>query len=525
MRIQNLIESYGCAGYLKCLRRRYRTGRLTWPRFALTAARVYLEDNKPKRTRALLDTLDPNQLTIHEDDRYQDLLSRLAKPAPLPGADCSVNMITKNESETIEAALDSADTVADEIVVCDTGSEDDTREKARLYGTVIVRDEWRGDFSRARNRAIDASTCAWILWMDADDRLEQASAEGLAAIWRSGPPQGVAVCVANRIKNAPPVQFLQVRLFPRRDDVRFERAIHEQIMFGLHRAGIPFTRCEHIRIVHTGYQDPREYRRKMRRNQELVARELEKNPGDPALMLALADGYSSLRQTDEAVRAYKQLCESEAAFTQTPDAYIQAHVNIGTLEMARANLHEAKRYLYRSLYLDPKRLESFYYLGRLLLKEGNEEQAAGFFVRAAGPLPGLRMTASNNVMVRLESIYYLSELLLKWQKHDELQDLLASALDQYPMVPRFYTQLARSLFTQHRHKDAAAMFLRSIALCSQKNDEAYCGAAEIFRLHGDLDAAGRYLHAALANGGNTRKIQPLIARLRASRRALVPICK
>ena len=521
--MQTLLETYGAKGYLACLRNRYRAGNYTWPQYALRAAAAYLIDKKPKRAQALINTLDAKQLTIKEDAAYAGIIRQINSCAPLPYSDCSLNIIAKNESENIAAALDSADSYFDEIVICDTGSQDDTCEQAKLYGTVITRDAWHNDFSRARNKAIDNSSCAWIFWMDADDRIDTATFDALVPIWRAGPRRAIAVCVRNQIGGSAPVDFLQVRLFPRRDDIRFERKIHEQIMFSAVRAGIEFANVEAVRVIHAGYHNANDYQDKIKRNQRLIKEELARTPSDPSLLLALADGYATLGDIDSATETYRQLCDDERAFETNADAFVQAHINLGLLEFRRRNMYEAKRYLYRSLYCDSARIEAFYLLGRICLSGNDEKEAAEFFIRASGPKPRLRMTAVNNTMVRLESLYYLSELLLKWGNYREMEDLLTSALVQYPMVPRFYTQLGKSMFMRRAYKDAATMFMQSISLCPAKNDEAYIGIAEIYSAIGDYDSAFNYLNAALSNGGNPARIHKLRKKIILAQREISPV--
>jgi len=493
MDIADLMKKYGARTYLSGLRRRYLQGHYTWIRFALNAGAAYCADNKPKRARALLDTLEPHMLDQVQLEAYRRIRLRVASCAAAGGHDCSINIIAKNESAHIAAALDSVDAVADEIVICDTGSDDDTVAKARLYGAVIVLEKWRDDFSLARNAAIEVSTCAWILWMDADDRLEDDCATELISLVRSSEPRGIALRVSNQMAGSPPVDFIQVRLFPRRSDIRFERSIHEQIMFSLHRAHIPCSRCDSVRIRHIGYTNPQVYAQKLRRNRALITRELNKNPGDPSLTLALADTCLGLGETEKALQAYRRICADSSAFELTTDIFVQAHVNIALLELKRNNHREAKRYLYRSLYLDPSRIEASYYLARLLLKEGEDKKAADFLVRAAGTIPPVRMTAVNNTMVRLQALYYLAELLLKWGHYQEAEGLLKAALVQYPLVPQFYSQIGKSLLARKRLKEAAAFFIQSINLCPRDNDEAYAGMAEIYTAIGKTSATQAFL--------------------------------
>lgn len=89
-----------------------------------------------------------------------------------PRARIVAAMIAKDEGRFIQGAVRSALRLCDAVVVYDTGSSDDTVEKARSAGATVVEGEWRQDFAWARNQAIDAAGEAdWILSLDADERL------------------------------------------------------------------------------------------------------------------------------------------------------------------------------------------------------------------------------------------------------------------------------------------------------------------------------------------------------------------
>jgi len=88
----------------------------------------------------------------------------------------SVIIITMNESRHIGACLDSV-AFADEIVVVDSGSTDDTREIAEARGARVQRTaDWPG-FGPQKNRALDLATCDWVLSVDADERVPAELAE------------------------------------------------------------------------------------------------------------------------------------------------------------------------------------------------------------------------------------------------------------------------------------------------------------------------------------------------------------
>jgi len=85
----------------------------------------------------------------------------------------SVSIIARNEAESIARCLQSVQG-ADEIVVCDTGSEDRTVEIAKEHGAAVFTDyQWNDDFSAARNHCRQKCTGDWILTIDCDNRLVQ----------------------------------------------------------------------------------------------------------------------------------------------------------------------------------------------------------------------------------------------------------------------------------------------------------------------------------------------------------------
>ncbi|MEW5902976.1 MAG: glycosyltransferase family 2 protein [Pseudomonadota bacterium] len=101
-------------------------------------------------------------------------------------ATLSVILITKNEAANIRACLESV-AWADERIVVDSGSSDDTVAIARSMGAHVYEHDWRG-FGPQKNRALGYATGDWVFSIDADERvtpelrteLEQAMREGEA---------------------------------------------------------------------------------------------------------------------------------------------------------------------------------------------------------------------------------------------------------------------------------------------------------------------------------------------------------
>jgi glycosyltransferase involved in cell wall biosynthesis len=95
-----------------------------------------------------------------------------ASPEANMGGGLSVAIIARNEAHAIRACLESI-AWADEIVVLDSGSTDATVEICRAFGAKVEITDWPG-YGAQKNRAIGRCCGAWILSLDADERVSPA---------------------------------------------------------------------------------------------------------------------------------------------------------------------------------------------------------------------------------------------------------------------------------------------------------------------------------------------------------------
>ena len=84
-------------------------------------------------------------------------------------ANISLCMIVRDEHEVLARCLSSVCDAVDEIVIVDTGSQDDTRDIALRYTDKVYEFKWQDDFAAARNYAFDMAHGDYLMWLDADD--------------------------------------------------------------------------------------------------------------------------------------------------------------------------------------------------------------------------------------------------------------------------------------------------------------------------------------------------------------------
>jgi hypothetical protein len=188
----------------------------------------------------------------------------------------SATLIVRDESAVIEDCLRSLADRVDEIVLVDTGSRDDTVEKARSFPVSLYHFAWTDDFSAARNYAIARATGDWILYIDADERL----------IVPAGEPLDVLVSdqtkAAWKLRLHPRVgwtAYAELRLFRNDPRIRFRGVIHERVQEDVNsvcRSDGLAIGLSSIALQHVGYEG--DQRHKLGRNIPLLRAYLEHEP-------------------------------------------------------------------------------------------------------------------------------------------------------------------------------------------------------------------------------------------------------
>ncbi|MBO7747240.1 glycosyltransferase [Paenibacillus sp. MWE-103] len=171
----------------------------------------------------------------------------------------SVCMIVKNEEKVLTRCLDSIRSLADEIIVIDTGSTDRTKEIARSYTDRVYDFQWINDFAAARNEGIRRATSRWVLVMDADEYFPPAEADKMRRFLENETPvKGIvyAVNIVNLMgeseaKSTSMNTAEVARLFPNHHNVFYTRPIHEQLC-SLDGTALQFMLAQGS-LFHTGY--------------------------------------------------------------------------------------------------------------------------------------------------------------------------------------------------------------------------------------------------------------------------------
>ena len=138
----------------------------------------------------------------------------------------SIVMIVRNEEKCLDTCLKSVKG-ADEIVVVDTGSIDNTIEVAKTYTSKVYNDyRWRDNFSEARNHALKKATGDWVLSIDADEELLNTIDEVKKVIKKA---EKDSIKTVNVIQVSGEHSNNFPRLFKRCPEVYWQGAIHNHL--------------------------------------------------------------------------------------------------------------------------------------------------------------------------------------------------------------------------------------------------------------------------------------------------------
>ena len=202
----------------------------------------------------------------------------------------SLCMIARDEEATIGMTIKSVLALVDEVIVVDTGSQDNTRIIAEGYGSRVIDLAWQDDFATARNAGLDEANGDWILVLDADEHLQPVRPVEFQQLLNERHVAGYRLQMVSPRNEKVTQSFNLVRLFRNVPEVRYHYPIHEQIVPSLNRWAadrhLIITDAD-LTIMHEGYR-PEKRARKRDRNQRILQHAVTDYPDEPYFAYQLA---------------------------------------------------------------------------------------------------------------------------------------------------------------------------------------------------------------------------------------------
>jgi tetratricopeptide (TPR) repeat protein len=303
----------------------------------------------------------------------------------------SVCMIVRDEEKVLPRCLESVEAVADELIVVDTGSQDETVSIAKDYSARVYHFEWGNDFAAARNEALEHAKGDWILQMDADEEILPESSKSLERAMQS--PWHLLYGV--RCDNGPEAfqRFNWIsRLFRNHPGVRYQLPYHETVELDIQAQLSREPRWQvgrepSIIIRHYGYEGS-ELLSKLERGLPIMERYLEGHPDNWYMLTQLGRAYCGLGRYDEAGTYLQKSLELN------PDQ-AEAIFTMGSIAQHEGQLEEAIRHYEKAAALNPLLAEADASAGAIYLQMGITDSAISRLKRALSVNPEMAMAHGN----------------------------------------------------------------------------------------------------------------------------------
>ncbi len=329
-----------------------------------------------------------------------------------------------------------------EWVVVDTGSTDGTQKLLEEMDLEVHSFSWCDDFSAARNHSLDKASRDWILWLDADDRLDPRMWTKIKGLISNG-PGAFRFNVSSPRDDGSGDVFRQLRLFHRSLDLRFEGRIHEQLTSSAERQGVTILDTQ-VEIRHEGYREESRRKRKRERNFQLLEKEFADHPDDPAVVLEWGNCLGQLGRFEAALSAYRSLLPVDpSAKPPRPEAEtLRAFPELiaDTYEKMGREKDALPWYLL-AFDWEPDAPKPAYWLAHHALREGDLSKALSLFRRIVSTPARVSRVARDLVSVRRNALAFLvsSEIELKGVESEPLraymEELVAGDLRHFPLEP------------------------------------------------------------------------------------------
>jgi glycosyltransferase involved in cell wall biosynthesis len=184
----------------------------------------------------------------------------------------TVTVITHNESARLAAALESV-RWADEIVVVDSQSTDETVAIARRFTERVIVRAWPG-YVAQKNFAAEQASHDWVLSLDADERVSSELAAEIGRLLQSAPTAAgyrvprVTFHLGRWIRSTDWYPDYQLRLYDRRRARWAGRLVHESVQTAEAVGRL------HGELQHYPYRDVGDHWRRMDRYTTLAAQQM-----------------------------------------------------------------------------------------------------------------------------------------------------------------------------------------------------------------------------------------------------------
>jgi glycosyltransferase involved in cell wall biosynthesis len=297
----------------------------------------------------------------------------------------SLCMIVKNESQNLPRCLASAKPHVDEIIVVDTGSEDDTPEIARQWGAKVSDFPWCDDFAAARNFSLSQVSSQWVLVLDADEELVVELTDLRSRL--AAQPQVLGYLLHRSEAETVPKMTggLHLRLFQNLPGFQYVHRYHEQLRY-LGQQPLVLEPLTTVRILHYGNSDETMlFQKTLNRNIPILESICREEGLNLWLLDCLGRSYFRVNQAEKAQECYAEAFEQlwpHLLSGEPPDDFYWVPTLmsfLAELSLEREDLETVRMLTQRGLEWCPGFVPLNYMAGKVLMMLGFPLGAIAYF--------------------------------------------------------------------------------------------------------------------------------------------------
>ncbi|MCA1905448.1 MAG: tetratricopeptide repeat protein [Desulfarculus sp.] len=356
----------------------------------------------------------------------------------MPTPSLGLVMILKNEAANLPRSLAPIAHCFDEVVVADTGSQDETVSICKQLGARVFSIAWQHDFAAARNHSIAQARADWLLWLDGDNATTPREIEALRAVI---PLSGPAVVWAQEKVVPSGERLWQKRCFPRRAEVWFSGRVHEQLV---HPPEWPNLVAPMV-IEHWGYADPRRTREKGAYYLSLLEQTLQETPDDYYARFQVGRCLINLADWSGAVAQLSRVTADDGARRGNPELWAAAHHLLAQSWQRLGRQDLARNVLEQLLHQMPEHGLSHYHRGRLAYASGKWQEAVEHLSQGLSLGWGAPVVDLDPIQTTFLAHYFLARACEELGRHHQALEHLQAARKSDPRRASLATDQARLL--------------------------------------------------------------------------------
>ncbi|MFW6312193.1 MAG: glycosyltransferase, partial [Nanoarchaeota archaeon] len=286
--------------------------------------------------------------------------------------------MVKNESKHLEECLASLEPIREELdtelVIVDTGSDDNTVEIAKQFTDKVYFHEWNDNFSEMRNTVISYAKGDWYFSLDGDEIVNNP--EGFIDFFKSGRYKkfNTALVTQKNYTNLKENRFSKIlvpRVFKNDDDFHFEGAVHNQPQYKK-----PIIALDTI-LDHYGYvtSDPELIERKFQRTSNILKDELEKDPENIYYWFQLSKSYNMHKDQEDALEAIEKAYEVAKKNNLVLKKRMYVYIQLSKMYLVNNRYKKSEKIAKEALAAKDGYVDLYYYLARAQLMQGKKEES------------------------------------------------------------------------------------------------------------------------------------------------------